>query len=343
MMADFNAALVAMDGHDVPEWVLQMLSQHGIDLVAEECTNPADVVDVASDADAIWLFGGSRVITAECLPLLPRCSAILRTGSGADNVPLAEATAAGIVVATTPEAGAQSVAEHALALILAALRQITTHDRLVRVGTWDRAEAWPRALRGRVVGLIGFGLIARALSRVLAGFDVSCIAHDPFVSDDVFAAHGVSRRTLAEVLSQSHVVSLHAPLTDQTHHLIGEAELRAMREDAILINTARGSLVDEPALRRALSEGWISGAGLDVLDREPTEPDNPLLQLGNAIITPHIAALSETYFDESWRLSVETLIDLASGRWPRSCANGDVTPRRRLVHPTHEQDPARVV
>ncbi len=343
-MADFNAALVAMDGLVVPDWAVQELSESGIDLVAAECSGPDEVVELARDADVVWVFGGSRAVTAECLPLLTRCSAILRTGSGADNIPLAEATAAGIVVATTPEAGSQSVAEHAVALMLAAARQIATHDRLVREGTWDRDAAWPRGpLRGQVVGLVGFGLIARALARTLRGFEVSCIAYDPFVGDEAFAAHHVQRRTLAEVLTDSRVVSLHVPLTDQTHHLIGEAELRSMRSDAILVNTGRGSLVNEPALCRALSEGWISAAGLDVLEREPMERANPLLTLDNVIITPHIAALSDTYTEESWRLSVETLVDLAQGRWPDSCANAGVIPRRQLVHATRDHDPARVV
>lgn len=338
-MSDFNVALVAMDNSAVPGWALEQLGASGIALVARECTDQAELLEVARDADVVWVFGGSRVVTAACLPLLPRCLAILRTGSGTDNVPLVEATAAGIVVATTPEAGAQTVAEHAVGLILAAQRQITIHDRLVHDGTWDRDRAWPRGpLRGQVVGLVGFGLIARALVRTLDGFGVAYVAYDPFVSDDVLASYGVVPQSLSGVLTHSHVVSLHCPLTEQTHRLIGEPQLRAMRRDAILVNTARGGLIDEDALCRALSEGWISGAGLDVLVQEPADPGNPLLQLDNAVITPHIAALSDTYFEESWRRSVEALVDLAQGKRPTSCANPDVVPRRYLAPAGDESD-----
>src|SRR5262245_49923579 len=143
MTAGFHVALVAMDDHAIPDWAVEQLTGHGIDLVARECTQQSELLGLAHDADVVWVLGGSRIVTADALLLLPKCTAILRTGSGVDNIPLAQATAAGIVVATTPQAGAQSVAEHALALMLASSRQIATHDRLVHSGTWDRTAAWP--------------------------------------------------------------------------------------------------------------------------------------------------------------------------------------------------------
>ncbi|MBM7789613.1 C-terminal binding protein [Tenggerimyces flavus] len=331
-MANFKVALVALDGETVPDWVRQRLDNAEVDLVSGECTSRADVIELGHDADALWVFGGSRVITADCLPELPRCIALLRTGTGTDNVPLAEASAAGIVVAITPEAGGEAVAEHSAALILTLLRQVATQARLVHSGMWDRFQAWPQGnVKNQTLGLIGFGSIARALVSRMRGFELSVVATDPYVGDEVFEEYGVVRRSLHEVLSSAQIVSLHCPLTPETHHLLGKAELMTMREDSVLINTARGPLVDQAALAQALSEGWISGAGLDVLEREPPDPSDPLLRLENVVITPHIAGYSNTFYYDSWRLSVDTLVDLARGWWPRACVNRDITPRRPLV------------
>jgi D-3-phosphoglycerate dehydrogenase / 2-oxoglutarate reductase len=330
-VADFTAALVAMDGQAVPPWVAQELAGNGIAFVSGECLTKADLIKLAADANVVWVFGGSTVLTADCLPSLPKCLAILRTGNGTDNIPLAAATAVGIVVAVTPQAGGDTVADHTLALILAVLRQVTSQDRLVRAGVWDRDRAWPRAqLRGETLGLIGFGSIARAIVRRLVGFDLSILAYDPFVPQDVFERHGVEQRSLDDVISSSRIVSLHCPLTEDTYRLIGRRELRLMRPDAILINTARGLVVDEEALYKALSERWISGAGLDVMESEPPDPGNPLLALDNVIITPHIAAYSDAFWPESWRQSVDAIVNLAQGRWPDFCANPAVIPRRPL-------------
>ena len=339
--AAFTVALVAFDGQPIPDWATRRLADSGIHLVAGECRTAAEVVALGADADVLWVFGGSPVITADCLPELPRCLAILRTGTGTDNVPLDAANAAGIVVAITPDAGSDTVAEHAVALMLALLRQVASQDRLVRAGVWDRDRAWPHwSLHGQTLGLVGFGAIARALVRRLRGFDLSIVAYDPFVGDETFAHYGVTRCDLDGVLRTCRVVSLHCPLTPETFHLIGEPELRSMRGDAILVNTARGRLVDEVALCRAVAEGWISGAALDVLESEPPDPGSPLLRLDDVIITPHIAAYSDTFFADSWRLSVETLVDLAGGRWPRASANPGVVPRRplsRAGEPTRDE------
>ena len=132
------------------------------------------------------------------------------------------------------------------------------------------------------------------------------------------------------MLSRSDFVSLHCPLAEETRHLIGEAELRLMKPEAILINTARGPVVDEPALVRALTGGWIAGAGLDVFDPEPPAPDHPLFKLDNVVVTPHMASLSDLSDRLLWEMSVEAVLDLAHGRWPRSCVNPDVKPRWNL-------------
>jgi D-3-phosphoglycerate dehydrogenase / 2-oxoglutarate reductase len=332
----FKVALAGLDGQTVPDWVLERLTQHGISLVVRECVTDDDLAAHAADADVVWLFGGSRVITAGNLALLKQCGAILRTGSGTDNVPVEAATQRGIVVANTPDALTDAVSDHVIALLFAVIRRIAVQDRAVRGGVWDRARAWPLwTLQGRTLGLVGFGRIARVVARKLSGFEMTVLTHDPFVSAEVAAKHGVGTADLDEVLARADVVSVHCPSTPATRHLIGERALRLMKTTAVLVNTARGPVIDESALIRALTEGWIAGAGLDVLEQEPPDPANPLLRLDNVVITPHIGAYSNDYLENSWRISVEALVALAGGRWPSSHVNRPDKPRWNL----HEDVP----
>ena len=331
-MSHFKVAPVGLDGQGPPDWVAERLAGEKIELVIRECFSPDELADAAGDADVVWIFGGSRIVSESTLPLLERCGAIIRTGSGTDNVPVTAATACGIVVANTPEAFHDAVADHAVALLLAVARQIVVQDRAVRRGVWDRSTAWPRwRLHGQVLGLVGFGHIARAVTRRLRGFEMKVLVFDPYVTAEAVEKLDARGALLDEVLAGADFVSIHCPLTPETRHLIGERELRRMKPDAILINTSRGPVVDEAALVRALREGWIAAAGLDVLEREPPDPTHPLFSLDNVVVTPHIAGYSPDYLSAAWRLSVETVIDLAHGRWPRSCVNPGLTPRMNLT------------
>jgi D-3-phosphoglycerate dehydrogenase len=223
------------------------------------------------------------------------------------------------------------VAEHAIALLFAVIRSLIPLDRQVRAGQWRLGRS-PRQwhLKGQTVGLVGFGHIARAVARNLSGFGVTTLVHDPFIQPEVISAAGYTPATLDELLAQSDYVSLHCPLTPQTRHLIGERELKLMKPRAILINTARGPVVDEPALLRALTEGWIAGAGLDVLEQEPTDPANPLLKLDNVVFTPHTAGQSDEDQTLAFQLSVEAVKALAQGKLPRAYVNRTVKPRWNL-------------
>ncbi len=327
-MARLKVTLAAIDAPEVPAWVVPQLVENDIEIAIHECTTQNELLQYAGDADVVWLFGGSRILTPERLGLLPKCKAIIRTGSGTDNIPVQEATRLGILVANTPEAVADAVAEHAVGLWLALVRQIARQDRAVRRGIWDRNYAWPDwHLAGQTFGLVGFGRIAQRVARKISGFEMNVLAHDPYVPPETMAKHRVGAATLNELLSRSDFVSIHCPLSPETFRLIGERELRWMKTRSVLINTSRGPVIDENALIRALTEGWIAGAALDVLEKEPPDPNHPLRKLENIVLTPHIAGYSDQFYDNMWRFSVETAIDLAQGRLPRSYVNPAVASR----------------
>lgn len=320
-MSKLNVVLVASDLPPAPDWVAQRLAEHAVHFSELLCSSSDEVVAAAQTADVVWVAGGSRVITADVLPQLPRCVAILRTGSGTDNVPVELASRLGIMVGNTPEAMMHGVAEHALAMLFAVVRQIALQDRLVRQGIWDARRAYPRSsFRGRTLGLVGYGRIARLVARKASGLELNILACDPLINGSL-SAGAVSLCPLDELLERSDFVSLHVPSTDATRHLIGEAQLQRMKPTAVLINTARGPVVDEAALVRALGEGWIAAAGLDVLETEPLPADSRLRLLDNVVLTPHVGSYSDVYVENCWHDSVQTLISIAQGNSPLWCVN----------------------
>jgi len=331
----FKVALVGLDNQTVPDWVPTQFAEKGIHFVVHECENARELAEWAGDADVVWVFGSNRCLHGQMSPEdlsdLPRCGAIIRTGSGTDNVPVAAATRIGIVVANTPDGLNDAVSDHAIGLLFGVMRQIALQDRNVRSHKWDRYNGFPRFhLRGQTLGLVGFGRIAQTVARKLSGFQLTYLAHDPFVAPEVFHRNSAQSVSLDELLERSDFVSLHCPLTPKTRHLISSGQFQKMKRESIVINTARGPVIDEAALIVALKSGQIAGAGLDVLDLEPPDWSNPLLTMDNVVITPHISGYSDEYLPNSWRLSVETAIDLWSGKWPRSCVNPEVKPRWNL-------------
>ncbi|MCY3805317.1 MAG: C-terminal binding protein, partial [bacterium] len=223
-----------------------------------------------------------------------RCRIIARTGIGIDTVDLAAATAKGIVVTNVPEYCEDEVSDHAMALMLALARNVTRGNALVHGGGWSLAEVKPiYRLRGRTVGLVGFGKIARLVAGKAQGFGLDVLAYDPYVDPVEAALTGAELTSFEELLARSDFVSVHAPLTPETRHIIGAEALAMMRPEAVVVNTARGGLVDVAALAEALDRGAIAGAGLDVLPDEPPAADLPLYGRPNVILTPHTAFYSE--------------------------------------------------
>jgi len=257
-------------------------------------TDEETLIAELQDIDGVILRARGRM-TRRVLESAPRLKVIGRHGVGVDNVDLEAATELGIQVVNTPHAVTEGVVEHTVGLMLDVAKRITYADRRLRAGDWEvRYRLSGRELRGRTLGVIGFGRIGRRVAQTcFYGFGMQILYTDVVSAPDLEQALGARRLALDDLLRTAEFITLHVPLLPETRHLLGEREFRLMRRDAILINCARGAVIDEKALYRALTEGWIAGAGIDVFEEEPTPADNPLLGLENLVATPHTATATE--------------------------------------------------
>jgi len=298
----------------------ELLGAIGATVVSLQARSEVDLLDAVTDADALLVCYAP--VTDRVIRRMTRCRIIARYGIGVDNVDLGAATAKGIVVTNVPDYCVDEVSDHALALLLACARRIPALAGRVRGGRWNARDAAPmHRLRGQTLGLVGFGKIPRRLADKARALGLEVIAFDPYVAGDEMEARGVQKTSLPGLLARSDFVSVHAPLAPETQGMIAEAQLRAMKRSAYLINTARGPLVLESALLRALEEEWIAGAALDVLQHEPPAADHPLQRFANVILTPHVAFYSEESVQELQRKAAEEVVRALSGRPPRSPVN----------------------
>lgn len=250
---------------------------------------------------------------------------ISRTGVGYDSIDLKAATARGIAVAWTPGTNHEAVAEHAFALLLAIEKRVIPNHAAVAQGQFGRQPS--RALRGRTLGLVGLGRIGRAVASRAAAFGLRVLACDPLLSRVPDDARGVELTDFAGLLARSDIISLHAASTDNTRRLIRRETLAQMKNGVVLINTARGTLIDEVDLREALESGKVAAAGLDVFDREPPI-DSPLLTAPNVVLSPHVAGIDKQAFDDMATMAAQTIVDLSQGLWPADrLVNADQLPR----------------
>ncbi len=259
--------------------------------VADRAYSEGELVERVKDIHGLIITSRDR-ITARVIEAGRLLRVITKSGARPVNVDVEAARRRGVAVTWTPGANSVSVAEHALAVMLALAKRLFTVSARLHRGGWRDLSILGTELTGKTVGLVGLGSVGLQLNRKLRGFDVRIMAHDPFVPAEAVERAGAVPAILAQVLQEADVVSIHCELTDATRHLIGESELRRMRPTALLINTARGAIVDEAALYRALQEGWIAGAGIDVFETEPALPSHPLLSLDNVVATPHSAAFT---------------------------------------------------
>ena len=295
-------------------------------------STPAEFAAGARDADAIITSWGIT-IDREIIEQLEKCMVIGVGSVGVDMVDIAAATEAGIVVTNVPDVFIEEVADHAMMLLLGVVRQTKAMEDMVHQGQWHKGRPLlnhtPR-LMGRTLGLLGFGNVSRCMVNRAAGFGLRTIAYDPYVSELTIGDADVEPVNFTQLLERSDYLSIHAPLNDETHHLLNAAAFARMRSHAILVNTARGPIINEVDLIAALEAGQIAGAGLDVLEQEPPAPDNPLLGMPNVIVTPHVASATDRMRPETRRRTGREVALVLRGRWPMSCVNPTVLPRSPL-------------
>ena len=289
-----------------------ILEPAGCVVTLASASDPQTLTTLAANANAIATCWAN--VSADVIVAAPQCRHIARLGIGLDNIDIPAATSAGIIVTNIPDYCVEEVAHHALGLLLAHARQIGFfHDR-TKQGEYDLQAAAPMGrVSQQVLGLVGFGRTAQCLREMAVGMGMTVIAHSPSGND---YGTGCEMHTLDELLARSDYVSLHAPLTDQTRHLINADTLAHMKPTAYLINTSRGGLVDEAALWLAIQDGKLAGAGLDVFEPEPPDLSQPLFQDDRVIVTPHAAFLSIESLSELRSRVARQILDVLEGREP---------------------------
>jgi D-3-phosphoglycerate dehydrogenase len=286
-----------------------------------ELAHERDLGALAQGLDGAWAtIAGSEPYTREVFAGAPALTAILRWGTGSDAIDIAAATDAGVAVITTPAVNAEAVADMALALMLACIRRLPALDQAVRAGSW-RIDGPTRDLAEATVGVVGLGAIGRAVVRRLRAFRCRVLALEPNPDREFCAQHDVELTGLEAMLPRVDVLTLHAPLTPGTRGLISAPELAVLQPHAVIINTARGELIDQPALVAALTERRIAAAGLDVLEREPPAGDDPILSLPNVLLAGHVSSYTELGLERTCQAVLANLREVLAGRLPASCLN----------------------
>ncbi|MCW5772605.1 MAG: hydroxyacid dehydrogenase [Rhodospirillaceae bacterium] len=290
-----------------------------------------------SERAALWPRLDALVVRTSPVPAAligrcPRLKVIAKHGVGVDNIDIAAATALGVVVFNTPGANALAVAEGAVALMLAVVKRLRAGHDLVAAGRFAERGPWRAGdLSGKTLGLVGGGRIAAELARICGrGFAMRVLVYDPYAAPAQIAALGAKKvEALAALLAEADIVSIHVPLTETTRGLLDGAALARMKPGAVLINTARGGIVDEAALAAALADGRLAGAGIDVFEHEPPEPGNPLLALPNVVLSPHVAGITE---DSARRMAIdvaEGTLAVLAGERSATMLNPEMWERRR--------------
>lgn len=286
----------------------------------------------ARDADALMTSWGIR-IDQQIIAGLEKCVVIGVGSVGVDMVDVDAATAAGIVVTNVPDVFIEEVADHTMMLLLACARRVKLMDQMVREGHWYKGRPVlnevPR-LWGQTLGLISFGNVARAVARRARAFGLQILAYDPYVTELKMTGEGVEPVSYSELLQRSDYLSVHPGLNEESRGMLSHDQFKLMKNSASVINCGRGPVIDEGALITALQNGQIAAAGLDVLEKEPPESDNPLMAMDNVILTPHAASATTRMRPETRRRVGREVALALSGKWPMSCVNPTVLPRVEL-------------
>ncbi len=314
------------------ELEIEELAKVNAGLVDVECATEDEIIETAKDADALLVVFAP--MTRRVMEALPKLKVIVRYGIGYDTVDVDAATDNGILLVNIPDFCLEEVSNHAIALILVCATRLVLLNEGTKQGRWAEFQL-TRATVGapyeQTLGLVGCGRIGRMTARKAQCFGLRILGYDPYVDESLAIEYGISLVSLPELLRESDFVSVHSLLNKETWHLIGEDELKQMKPTAYLINTARGAVVDEAALIKALQEKWIAGAGLDVFEREPIDLDNALLKMDNIVITPHCAGHSAAAFKRLKTSVAQEAARVLTGRWPKNVVNKTVKPKVSLT------------
>jgi D-3-phosphoglycerate dehydrogenase len=309
----------------------EVLAQVGGELILAESGNEDELMRLVPEADAILTTW--KQVPASLIQAGRKLQVISRYGIGVDNIAVDEATRNGIIVANVPAYCLDEVCEHAMALMLACARKICFYNSRTHADDWSVTSGSPLfRIRGRTLGIIGFGKIGQTLAPKARAFGMRVLVCDPYVEAGTIRAQDCEKTELDGLLTEADFVSIHIPLNEENRGMINEARLRQMKPTAFLINTARGGIIDHSALIKALQEGWIAGAALDVFDPEPLPPGHPLLKFPNVIATPHVAFYSEQSLRDLEIQAAENVAAVLSGRRPASVVNPEVLDLPRWSH-----------
>ena len=310
---------------------VDLFAAAGFEVVEGKCKSEDDLIELLNDADAAQV-GVMPLTSRKVLQACPKLKVVSRMGVGVDSIDLDAATELGVLACNVPGVNTAEVADHAVAMMLGLTRRLYDSVRSTKEGAWRSNGKLTveymktvRRIAGHTVGIIGFGDIGRAFATRMRSFGPTRImAHDPYVPQTTADLYGVELVSLETLLGESDYVSIHTALTDETRHMINEDTLKLMKPTAILVNTARGPVIDGNALASALQAGTIEAAGLDVTEIEPVESHDPLLGLPNAIVTPHLAGFSPTFLEECPIRQAENIIRVLTGKAPWGLANPEV-------------------
>ena len=308
------------------------LAKVNAELVDIECNSEDKIIEAAKDADALLVVFAP--MTRRVLEALPKLKVIVRYGIGYDNVDVEAATDNGVLLVNIPDFGLEEVSDHTITLLLTLGGDLLSLNQKTKQGGWNEAQL-ARALveppYEQTLGLVGCGKIGRMTARKAQRFGFRILGYDPYVAAPPAEECGITLISLPDLLKESDFVSVHTLLNQETWHLIGEREFEQMKPNAYFINTSRGAVVDGIALIKALQEKWIAGAGLDVFEEEPVEPDNPLLKMDNVIVTPHCCSHSAASIRRLKRSVAQEAVRVLSGFWPKNVVNQTVKPKISLV------------
>lgn len=310
---------------------LEELNKVNADIIEAGWSTEDDIIKAAKDADAI--LTDAAKMTRRVIDTLVKCKVIVSYGIGYDHIDVDAATDNGIPVVNIPDFCLEEVSNHAIALLLTCAKKLIFMNDGTKSGHWTeckQAQAPMGSITGQTLGIIGCGKIGRLVARKAQCFDLKVLGYDPYLSKSTAMESGITLVSLSELLSEADYISIHTLCNQETWHLIGEKELRRMKSSAFLINTSRGSIINEVALIKALEEKQIAGAGLDVFEQEPVDSNNPLLKMNNVVVTPHSA-----YYSDNALIRLRTSVGkeaarVLSGKWPQNMVNKKVKPKVKL-------------